>query len=312
MKCSAFWKHTNIRSGNRVYPCCRFKHSIDTFDGDVNNVLHSDAYKELRNMSESGEYISGCEKCHYEESIQHKSLRQEFNEKYDTDTIELKFLEIGFDNLCNLTCDGCNSEFSTSWIVKEKQIYGSAKHKLMEIDAVTNVPDTINKILFLGGEPLITDRHLRLLHQVKHKGKVEVIYNTNGTFIPSKEVVEELQHYYKVTFILSIDGVGELGEKVRGGTKWKNVVEFINWVYDHDYNLEFNTVLHKNNYTGLEDLNNFCRRFPDARWYVNVLTYPFDLDIKLLEQDQQDKIISDAKEFNLPNKEFIINHLQNG
>ena len=309
MKCSAFWKHTNIRSGNRIYPCCRFKHSIGTFDGDVDNVLHSTAYEELRNMSASGEYITGCEKCYYEESIQHRSLRQEFNEKYEADTVELKFLEIGFDNLCNLTCDGCNSEFSTSWIVKEKEIYGAPKHKLMEIDAVTNVPSTINKILFLGGEPLITDRHLRLLHQINHKSEVEVVYNTNGTFIPNDNVVEELKNYKKVTFILSIDGVGELGEKVRSGTKWSDVCKFIDWAYNQSYTLEFNTVLHKNNYTGLKELHKFCTSF-DASWYINVLTYPFELDITMLDQSAKDNIISDCKSLKLPNSEFIINHLQ--
>jgi len=309
MKCSAFWNHTNIRSGNRVYPCCRFKYSVAEFDGDVGNVLHSDAYKKLREQASQNKFIKGCEKCLYEEKIGHKSLRQEFNEKYSMDKVELKFLEIGFDNLCNLTCDGCNSEFSTSWIVKEKEIYGAPKHKLMEIDAVTNVPDTIEKILFLGGEPLITERHLKLLHQVSHKQKVEVIYNTNGTFIPTAQVVEELKHYKHVTFILSIDGIGALGEKVRGGTKWSNVVKFIDWVYDNNFNLEFNSVLHKNNYTGLKELNDFCRRFP-ARWYINVLTYPFDLDIRLLDKQAQHKIINDAKEYNLPNKDFIINHLQ--
>ena len=99
MKCSAFWNHTNIRSGNRVYPCCRFKRSIDTFDGDVDNVLHSDAYKDLREQSAKGEFIKGCEKCFYEEKIGHKSLREEFNEKYTMDKVDLKFLEIGFDQL---------------------------------------------------------------------------------------------------------------------------------------------------------------------------------------------------------------------
>lgn len=310
MKCSAFWKHTNIRSGNRVYPCCRFKHSIAEFHGDLGTVLHSDAYKELREQSAAGERIPGCEKCYYEESIQHKSLRQEFNEKYDSDSVELKFLEIGFDNLCNLTCDGCNSEFSTSWIVKEKQIYGEAKNKLMEIDSVDNVPDTLNKILFLGGEPLITERHLMLLYQVKNKSNVEIIYNTNGTFIPSKEVVEELNKYKNVTFILSIDGVGELAEKVRGGTKWPDIVKFIDWVGANLYNLEFNTVLHKNNYMGLEKLNDFCKRFSNARWYINVLTYPLQLDIALLDKNEKKKLIDVAEECKVPNKEFIINHLQ--
>ena len=310
MKCSAFWNHTNIRSGNRVYPCCRFKRSIATFDGDIDNVLHSTAYQDLREQSAKGEFIKGCEKCFYEEKIGHKSLREEFNEKYSMDKVELKFLEIGFDNLCNLTCDGCNSEFSTSWIVKEKEIYGAPKHKLMEIDEVTNVPDSLEKILFLGGEPLITNRHLKLLHQVKNKSNLEVIYNTYGTFIPNDEVVQELRHYKKVTFILCIDGVGELGEAVRGGTKWPDVVKFIDWVHDNMYTLEFNSVLHKNNYMGLKDLHDFCTRFTNTRWYINVLTFPFDLDINVLDADAKNSIISDARSLNLPNKDFIINHLQ--
>ena len=68
------------------------------------------------------------------------------------------------------------SSFTPSTLrIKEKEIYGEAKNKLMEIDEVTNVPDTINKILFLGGEPLITDRHLKLLRQVKNKD-IEIIY----------------------------------------------------------------------------------------------------------------------------------------
>ena len=307
MKCSAFWNHTNIRSGNRIYPCCRFKTSIGQFDGDVGNVLHIPEYKKIREANAKGEFIKGCEKCWYEEKIGHKSLRQEFNEKYTTDNVELKFLEIGFDNLCNLTCDGCNSEFSTSWIIKEKQIYGEAKNKLMEIDEVTNVPDTINKILFLGGEPLITDRHLKLLRQVKNKD-IEIIYNTNGTFIPSEEVLEEFKLYKQVTFILSVDGVKELAEKVRSGTKWSKVLDFVEWVKQNKFTLEFNTVVHTNNWHGLEDIYNFCTRH-DAKWYVNCLTYPFELSINRLSYMKKRKLRNILKEVNVPNKDFILAHL---
>ena len=309
MKCSAFWKHTNIRSGNRVYPCCRFKHSISTFHGNLGTVLHSDEYKDLRKQSAEGKFIKGCEKCWYEEKIGHKSLRQEFNEKYDMDTVELKFLEIGFDNLCNLTCDGCNSEFSTSWIVKEKAIYGEAKNKLMEIDEVTNVPETINKILFLGGEPLITNRHLKLLRQVQNKKPVEIIYNTNGTFIPDSDVLSELKQYDNVTFILSVDGVGKLAEQVRSGTKWPDVLKFIQWVQDNNFKLEFNSVIHKINYHGFEELAWFCKHYK-VKWYINVLTFPFELDINTLDSKSKEWIKDIAQRYDLPNSNFIINHLQ--
>lgn len=41
-KCAAFWKHTNIRGDNRVFPCCRFKAPVTTFKGSLDDVLHSE------------------------------------------------------------------------------------------------------------------------------------------------------------------------------------------------------------------------------------------------------------------------------
>ena len=306
MKCSAFWKHTNIRAGNRVYACCRFKHPISVFDGDLDNVLHSDAYKMLRNRAKANEFIPGCEKCAYEESIGHKSLRQEFNEQYDFDEVRLDFLEIGFDNLCNLVCDGCNSEFSTSWIAKEETLYGAAKNKLMEIDEITTVPDTIKKVLFLGGEPLITEKHYHLIKKLK--GGTEIIYNTNATFIPKDYILDEFNRH-DTHFIISIDGYGELNERVRGGTKWEKVLDFIDWCIGNEFSFEFNTVLHKNNALGIFELQDFLKRF-DEKWYINVLTYPKDLDIRKLDEDTIRKFKSDCESSTLPNKEFILQHLE--
>lgn len=306
MKCSAFWKHTNIRAGNRVYACCRFKHPIAIFDGDLDKVMHLDAYKMLRNRAAKDEFIPGCEKCAYEESIGHKSLRQEFNEKYDFDEISLDFLEIGFDNLCNLVCDGCNSEFSTSWIAKEEKLYGAAKNKLMEIDEITTVPDTIKKVLFLGGEPLITEKHYHLIKKLK--GGTEIIYNTNATFIPKDYILDEFNRH-NTHFIISIDAYGELNERVRGGTKWEKVLDFIDWCIGNEFSFEFNTVLHKNNFEGIFELQEFLERF-DKRWYINVLTYPKELDIKNCDENIIRKFKSDVESSSLPNKDFILEHLQ--
>tara|TARA_B110000091_G_C13797839_1_gene468726 strand:+ start:2157 stop:2426 length:270 start_codon:yes stop_codon:yes gene_type:complete len=87
-KCAAFWKHTNLRNNNKIYPCCRFKTPVQSFDGNIENVLHSDTYKKLRNTDVSK--LSDCSKCMYEEANGKHSLRQTFNEEYDTDTVELK------------------------------------------------------------------------------------------------------------------------------------------------------------------------------------------------------------------------------
>lgn len=307
-KCAAFWQHTNIRSGGRIYPCCRFKTPIAQFDGDLSNVIHSQEYKELRELSSAGEKIHGCEKCYYEESIQHKSLRQEFNEKYSTEFIDLKYLEIGLDNLCNLTCDGCNSEFSTSWIAKEIKLKGKADYGYRTVGEINNIPEELTEILFLGGEPLITKAHLDLLKKIEVPQNVKITYNTNAMFTPDQECIDMFDKFLKVKFIVSIDGVGSVAETVRGGTKWNQVVAFIEWVKEKGYHLEFNTVVHKNNWHDIENIFNFCNQYND-KWYINVLTYPTTLDVCNISNKDKEKFIATVKRLDLPNKDFILNHI---
>ena len=306
--CSAFWKHINIRPGGRVYPCCRFKFPVGTTDGDLDSVLDSDAYKMLRNRSLNNEKIVGCEKCYYEESIGHKSLREEFNEQYSADSVGLEYLEIGIDNLCNLVCDGCNSEFSTSWRAKEIREQGAAKHDYMTVDTITSVPSSVRKILFLGGEPLITKRHLEVLNLVKAPELVTVVYNTNAMYMPDIETESVWSKFKSVEFIVSVDGVEEIAERVRGGTKWKQVIEFVDFVCSRGYGLEFNSVMHINNYNDFDNIASYVRQY-NADWYINVLTYPKHLDINNLDSKEKSYIKETVLCLDLPNKDFIINHL---
>lgn len=308
MKCAAFWKHTNIRPGNRIYPCCRFKQSIGEFDGDLERVLDSAEYKELRRASTAGEWISGCEKCYYEESIGHKSLREEFNEKHYADSVNLEYLEIGIDNLCNMACDGCNSEFSTRWIAKEKKLYGKAESGYLESNDITSVPESVKKILFLGGEPLITDKHLSLLELHNKPHICDLVYNTNASIIPDAHCLDVWQKFRSVSFIVSLDGYGEVNERVREGSNWIENVNFMNWCVDNRYDFEVNTVIHKNNLFSLADLSDFLENY-DCDWYVNVLTFPPQLDINTLEQETLDKFLETIEHKNIPNKKFISQHI---
>ena len=300
-KCAAFWKHTNIRGDNRVFPCCRFKTPIATFDGDLEQVLHIKEYEDLRNADVSK--LSQCSKCMHEEANGKKSLRQEFNEQYDTDSIGIEFLEIGFDNICNLTCDGCWSEFSSAWAKKENVIHYTS------INEIHNVPNTIKKVLFLGGEPLMTNRHKHFLTLIEDPSNVEIIYNTNGTFLLDDALVDKLKEFKLVTFILSIDGYKELNNRVRSGSNWEDILKFISQIKDLGFILEVNTVLHVNNWHGIKDLEQFVNELA-VDWTVNVLTYPKHLDIATTKNPR--KILDLIKETNIPNKEYVLNHIKAG
>jgi len=304
-KCAAFWKHTNIRSNNKVFPCCRFKSPVADFNGNLIEILDSEVYKELRDKSTRGEFIKGCEKCYYEESKGKTSLRQTLNEEYDTESVQLEFLEIGFDNICNLTCDGCWSDFSSAWSKKLNPTSDKITH-YRSIDEIHQVSPSIKKILFLGGEPLMTTRHVKFLNLVTDPTSVEIIYNTNGTFLLDENLISLLNKFKSVKFILSLDGYAELNDRVRTGSNWSDILNFINQIKQLNFILEVNSVLHLNSWSGIIDLEKFIKEL-DVTWTVNVLTYPLHLDI--VNYHDKSKITNLIKETNIPNKEYVIRHL---
>jgi sulfatase maturation enzyme AslB (radical SAM superfamily) len=306
--CSAFWRHANLRGDDRIFPCCRFKTPVGNFNGDLINVLSSEEYKLLREQSLSGTPIAGCEKCYHEESLGKESLRQQFNKNYNTDSIELEYFEVGFDNICNLTCDGCFDEFSSAWARKNNPDV-PLKKLITRTTDITAVPNTIKHILFLGGEPLMTTRHIKFLELVDNKDKVSVTYNTNGTFKLDTTTVQLLNSFKKVNFIVSIDGYNTLNDIVRTGSKWNDVLKFIDQVDRLKFDMTVHTTIHKNNWSGLKELQEFVYQ-KRLTWTTNVLTYPQHLDIMYLNPDDKFKLEQLLHNVDVPNKDYILNHIR--
>jgi sulfatase maturation enzyme AslB (radical SAM superfamily) len=306
--CSAFWRHANLRGDDRIFPCCRFKTSLGNFNGDLINILSSEEYKILREQSLAGTPIAGCEKCYHEESLGKESLRQQFNKNYNIDSIELEYFEVGFDNICNLTCDGCFDEFSSAWARKNNPDV-PLKKLITRTTDITAVPDTVKQIMFLGGEPLMTTRHIKFLELVNNKDQVSVAYNTNGTFKLDTTTINLLNSFKKVNFIVSIDGYNTLNDAVRSGSKWDDVLKFIHQIDSLKFSMSVNTTLHKNNWSGLKDLYEFiCQK--GLTWTINVLTYPQHLDIMYLNSDDKSALEYLLHEIDVPNKDYILNHIR--
>jgi organic radical activating enzyme len=303
--CSAFWNHTNIRGGNRVFPCCRYKTPVQTFDGDLGKVLYSDEYESLRSDSLNGIRNSNCEKCYYEESLGKKSTRQWFNENYAGETVELKYLEVGFDNICNLACDGCWEEWSSSWWVK-KNPEGKVVEGILSTSDFVNIPETIEKIVFLGGEPLITNRHRKFLQSFSDLSHLTVEYFTNGMFDLTQEDHKLLRKCKSVKFTVSVDGYRELNEEVRTGSEWNKVEQFIT---NLEYEKVVHTTIHRNNWHGLSEIYNWIS-INKYTWTTNVLTYPKHLDIINLDDSEKQKLLCILDLHVIPNTEYIKSHIQ--
>lgn len=302
--CSALYNHVNIRGGNRVYPCCRFKQSIQQFDGDVNNILSSKQYHTLRRSWSIDD--PNCSKCKHEEALGKQSLRQWFNKTYSTDEIKLRYLEVGFDNICDLTCDGCWEEWSHSWFVK-KNPTANPKAGITSTTEFRNIPESIEKVVFLGGEPLMTNRHRRFLESFDTLEHLEVEYFTNGMHKLREEDYYLLKQCKRVHFTVSIDGYDALNDQVRSGSVWNTVVETLDEISSM-FNHTVHTTIHKNNWHGLPELKEFTKKY--ANWTTNILTFPKNLDIVNLEQCDKNKLKDILQTYDIPNKEYIESHLK--
>mgnify|MGYP001190588526 FL=1 len=304
MKCAALYNHTNIRGGNRVYPCCRYKTPIQSFDGDVGNILQSKQYVKLRENFNVDN--PNCAKCKHEESLGVESLREKFNKKYPLHNPTLRYLEVGFDNICDLACDGCWEEWSSAWW-KKKNPNLSHKQGITSTEDFTNIPDSINKVVFLGGEPLMTNRHRKFLQSLDSLETLEVEYFTNGMHTLNEQDHKLLSKCKRVHFTISIDGVGTLNEAVRSNSVWSKVQKTVDQIAN-SFDYTIHTTLHTNNWHGLVDLANWTKKYKE--WTINVLTYPQKLDIIKLEQYDKDKLIKILDTHDIPNRHYIKAHLQ--
>jgi len=136
-------------------------------------------------------------------------------------------LDINFSNICNLSCAMCSSEFSSSWIRKDKQImdkFDFRKHA-SPYTQVETVPESfveqidleeLEMIEIKGGEPTMDVMVLYFLNKLlKESPETYIHLTSNMVNLPDefKEIIEQLPN---VSIDVSIDGIGDVYKYIRG------------------------------------------------------------------------------------------------
>jgi MoaA/NifB/PqqE/SkfB family radical SAM enzyme len=176
------------------------------------------------------------------------------NDDY-TMPFEIPTMEIKLNNLCNLKCRMCHPMDSTSWndykeveefYVKEgnfmveeiRKLNLIKKPYLDKFDDNPNWWNSFEKLLpyfrrveFAGGEPLMDPQHYRILDMLAPYGEnIELKYATNGTTtgIKGGRTIHDYWPKFKsIALNVSIDGIGDSYEYVRGNGKFEDVIENI-------------------------------------------------------------------------------------
>lgn len=303
--CIAPWMHLQVEPSGDVQLCCasNWRHEFNQSLGNLNDsepleIWNNDQYRYVRRNMMAGIQIPAyCGSCYQREAGGlSRTERQRFNEEFadsislvdnthedgTLDELKIKYLEIRFNNLCNLKCRSCGPDWSSSWaneVGNDKPlVYNDAWRKL--------IPhmDELQKVYFAGGEPLMTPEHYDFLEELSNTNTdIELLYTSNFTRLSLKDrhVMDYWPKFKVVNAGASIDHFDEYAGYVRTGSNYDEVIANVKEIKAHglhNVRTAVTTVYSLYNATRIGDL--VIRLFEDGvltdinQWSLNMLVGP--------------------------------------
>lgn len=258
---------------------------------------NSEYMKGIRRRILAGEKIDQCQVCNdqilnlytYKQYFTQNLFPHKIDEilKSTDSTGHTTLKPVSYDyrisNLCNFKCRMCGDQLSSSWetekVMHQKIDYTKNKWLIPDVrKQITRFQDevleselqaavdnnTIEEIYWVGGEPLMWERHWTIMQQLVESGQsknVIIRYNTNlsRTEYKGTKLYDLLPYFKRVNICASIDATGAIGEYIRTGLVWDEWLDnfkqgmFLNELYGRDgivLDLTITT-------SGLFDLKNF-------------------------------------------------------
>jgi MoaA/NifB/PqqE/SkfB family radical SAM enzyme len=227
---------------------------------------------------------------------------------------EIPTMEIKLNNLCNLKCRMCNPTDSTSWndweeveefYTKEnnfvvqsiKDLNLLKKPYLDKFDDTDNWWTSFEKLLpyfrrveFAGGEPLMDPQHYRILDMlVPYGNNIEIKYATNLTTLgkSNRTIWEYWPKFKSVAVNVSIDGIGDSYEYVRGNASWAELVNNIRQIQTipNVSRIVGAVAIQVSNALVLDKMIKYFLDDIGIVFYTNMVQYPNALSIQVLPND---------------------------
>ena len=250
------WIHLHLWPAGTTYPCCMSDPNLpvgDTQTQTLQEIWNGPEMRELRLNMLQDKPSDACRRCYELEQNGLGTLRQgsmtkvgpkhwdkvtSTEEDGSAGDVNMAYLDIRFSNLCNLKCRSCGPQFSSSWFEDHKQMYGKLDHpKILKVrddmknfmDELDPLLETVERVYWAGGEPLITDEHYRVLDKWIEMGKRDVYmdYTTNFTQMryKKKTAFEYWNAFDNVRVAASLDANHKRGEYLRKNMDWTQVVQ---------------------------------------------------------------------------------------
>jgi uncharacterized radical SAM superfamily Fe-S cluster-containing enzyme len=182
-----------------VAPCCQAEaqlEPVDTFD-----FVFSPYLNQIREKFNKGEQPTECNQCWEVEKYGHKSRRlsaiEFFKNTVQDNSVQLQSIDHNATWACNLACIMCGPSNSSFWAAQQNldkqslKLLGRLFQKSNDILNKLNL-EHVKKIHFNGGEPMLNNDQAELLTKLEEQNILQdviISYNTNGTVMPSKKII---------------------------------------------------------------------------------------------------------------------------
>lgn len=253
--CLMPWLHLHMWPAGYTYPCCMSDPDFpvgNTQDQSLQDIWNGPEMRQLRLNMLADKPSKECRRCYELEENGVSTLRTgsfiNFPNHWDkvnsteedgsAGAVNMAYLDIRFSNLCNLKCRSCGPQFSSSWFEDHKEMYGNVQHnKILKVrddmknfmDELYPMLDTVERVYWAGGEPLITEEHYQILdYWISQNNKsVKMDYTTNFTQMrfKKKSIFEYWNAFEDVRVAASLDANHARGEYLRKNMDWNVVVQ---------------------------------------------------------------------------------------
>lgn len=229
--CTAPWNGITVRENGDVKVCC----SSQTVLGNINSqsiddIFNNDIQIKIKQNLLAGIPDKNCNLC--ADQLKHSgtaTLRNHYNFNYPEVVDKLKFIDIRWNNLCNLSCIYCGPNQSTTWA--EKLNPSSIKIVKHNYDAelenwVLSRSDQIHELMLVGGEPLLMKQNYALINKLSDDARISIITNLSYN-LANNPVTGILfnRPANNTIWNISVENYGDQFEYIRNGATWKQFDE---------------------------------------------------------------------------------------
>jgi pyruvate-formate lyase-activating enzyme len=319
MSCPLPFINLEARTDGTISVCCIMQDHARKSDGSNYNLAQGDTLTDVRNSEWlanlqqdflDGVKPSACNNCWHEEAagIHSKRLREIAYWGNHTQP-NIRSLDLKLGNICNSKCRICSSFASSQWAAEEIKLNPNNKSALMfnhlgrwperneqfwtDIDQYLN---TVEKLEFYGGEPLLIERHYDILERAVELGRskdITVSYNTNGSIYPEHRI-ELWKQFKRVEVFFSLDDVDERFHYIRYPGDFASVVNNLKLfaqLPQDTFELGIFQTFSVFNIATMTELTDYCdKHLPGIRIHYNMVFTPAHISPKALPKYVKERI----------------------